>query len=62
MIALVLRGMSQRRLRSVLTALASLLGVAMSACTYVQTDQISTAFEDIQQTANEGTDAMTGSL
>ena len=58
MTALVLRGMAQRRLRSALTALAILLGVAMIAGTYVQTDQISTAFEDIQQTANEGTDAV----
>ncbi|HET9739644.1 MAG TPA: FtsX-like permease family protein [Solirubrobacteraceae bacterium] len=58
MIALVLRGMAQRRLRSALTALAILLGVAMIAGTYVQTDQIRTAFEDIQQTANEGTDAV----
>ena len=58
MIALVLRGMAQRRLRSALTALAILLGVAMIAGTYVQTDQISTAFEDIQQTANAGTDAV----
>jgi putative ABC transport system permease protein len=58
MTALVLRGMAQRRLRSALTALAILLGVAMIAGTYVQTDQISTAFEDIQQTANQGTDAV----
>ena len=58
MIALVLRGMAQRRLRSVLTGLAVLLGVAMIAGTYVQTDQIRTAFEDIQATANEGTDAV----
>ena len=50
MIALVLRGMAQRRLRSALTALAILLGVAMIAGTYVQTDQISTAFEDIPDT------------
>ena len=58
MIALVLRGMGQRRLRSALTALAVLLGVAMIAGTYVQTDQISTAFEDIQATANQGTDVV----
>jgi putative ABC transport system permease protein len=58
MIALVLRGLGQRRLRSALTALAILLGVAMIAGTYVQTDQIRTAFEDIEQTANQGTDAV----
>jgi putative ABC transport system permease protein len=58
MIALALRGLAQRRLRSALTALAVLLGVAMIAGTYVQTDQINTAFEDIQHTANAGTDVV----
>ncbi len=58
MIALALRGLAERRLRSALTALAVLLGVAMIAGTYVQTDQINTAFEDIQQTANAGTDVV----
>ena len=58
MISLVVRGMAQRRLRSALTALAILLGVAMIAGTYVQTDQIRNAFEDIQQTANQGTDVL----
>jgi putative ABC transport system permease protein len=58
MIALVLRGLAQRRLRSALTAIAILLGVAMIAGTYVLTDQISTAFEDIEQTANQGVDAV----
>jgi putative ABC transport system permease protein len=58
MTALVLRGLAQRRLRSALTALAILLGVAMIAGTYVQTDQIRSAFEDITQTANAGTDVV----
>ena len=58
MTALVLRGMAQRRLRAALTALAILLGVAMIAGTYVQTDQIRTAFEEIEQTANAGMDAV----
>ncbi|HEX7298299.1 MAG TPA: ABC transporter permease [Solirubrobacteraceae bacterium] len=49
--------MGQRKLRSALTAVAILLGVAMIAGTYVQTDQIRTAFEDIEQTANGGVDA-----
>ena len=40
MISLVLRGLAQRKLRSALTAIAILLGVAMIAGTYVQTDQI----------------------
>jgi putative ABC transport system permease protein len=54
MTALVLRGIGQRKLRSTLTAIAILLGVAMIAGTYVQTDQITRAFEEIQQTANRG--------
>jgi putative ABC transport system permease protein len=54
MTALVLRGLAERRLRSVLTGLAVLLGVAMIAGTYVQTDQIRQAFTDIEQTANSG--------
>lgn len=58
MTALVLRGLAQRRLRSALTALAILLGVAMIAGTYVLTDQIRTAFEDIEQTANQDVDAV----
>jgi putative ABC transport system permease protein len=58
MIGLALRSMAQRKLRAALTALAVLLGVAMIAGTYVQTDQISTAFEEIEQTANAGVDAV----
>ena len=58
MIALALRSMAQRKLRAALTAVAVLLGVAMIAGTYVQTDQITSAFEDIQQTANAGVDVV----
>jgi putative ABC transport system permease protein len=58
MTTLVLRGMIERRLRSALTAVAILLGVAMVAGTFVQTDQITRAFEDIQHTANSGTDVV----
>jgi putative ABC transport system permease protein len=57
-IKLSLRGMSQRRLRSALTAIAVLLGVAMISGTYVLTDQIRNAFGEISETANEGTDAI----
>jgi len=57
MIAIALRSMGQRKLRSALTAIAILLGVAMIAGTYVQTDQIRAAFDDILQTANSGVDA-----
>jgi putative ABC transport system permease protein len=58
MIGLALRSLGQRKLRAALTALAVLLGVAMIAGTYVQTDRISTAFEDIEQTARAGTDVV----
>ena len=58
MIALALRSMAQRKLRAALTAVAIVLGVAMIAGTYVQTDQITSAFEDIQQTANAGVDVV----
>jgi len=57
MIAVALRSMAQRKLRTALTAIAVLLGVAMIAGTYVQTDQIRAAFDDILQTANQGVDA-----
>ena len=51
MILLALRSMAQRKLRTALTAVAIVLGVAMIAGTYVQTDQISSAFEQIEQGA-----------
>jgi putative ABC transport system permease protein len=57
-IKLALRGMAERRLRSALTGIAVLLGVAMIAGTYVLTDQIHAAFSDINQTANQGRDAV----
>ena len=58
MFALALRGLAQRKLRSSLTALAILLGVAMVAGTFVLTDQIARAFEDIQRDANAGIDVV----
>lgn len=56
MIALALRGMAQRKLRSVLTAIAVVLGVAMVAGTYVQTDQIRGAFDDLTRAGLAGVD------
>ena len=58
MTALVLRGIVQRRLRSLLTGLAVLLGVAMIAGTYIQTDQIERAFTEITQATNAGSDVV----
>ena len=56
MTVLVLRSLAERKLRSALTAVAIMLGVAMIAGTYVQTDQIRTAFTDIEQAINAGVD------
>ena len=56
--ALVLRGIAQRRLRSLLTGIAVLLGVAMIAGTYITTDQIQRAFTEITQANNAGSDAV----
>ena len=57
MTAIALRSIAERKLRSTLTAIAIMLGVAMIAGTYVQTDQIRTAFSDIEQSINDGVDA-----
>ncbi len=58
MITLALRGMGERKLRSILTAIAVLLGVAMVSGTYVLTDGIRGAFAKINETAKQGTDAV----
>jgi putative ABC transport system permease protein len=58
MTSLALRGLAARKLRSALTATAILLGVAMVAGTYVLTDQIRNAFDDIQSNAVEGLDVI----
>ncbi len=60
MIALALRGLAARRLRSALTAVAVVLGVAMVAGTFVLTDQIRNAFDAIQSQAVEGLDVVVG--
>ena len=56
MIALTLEGLVERKLRSALTAIAVLLGVAMIAGTYVLTDQIRSGFEDLQKTGYSAVD------
>ena len=56
MIGVILGGLVERKLRSALTALAVLLGVAMIAGTYVLTDQIRSGFEDLEKTAFGGVD------
>jgi putative ABC transport system permease protein len=58
MLALVLRGFSQRKLRVLLTGIAIALGVALMAGTYVLTDTINNSFAGIFRTANKGHDVV----
>jgi putative ABC transport system permease protein len=58
MIRLVVRGLLARKLRTILTSIAIVLGVAMVAGTFILTDQISSAFDDIFQAGNEKIDAV----
>jgi putative ABC transport system permease protein len=51
-----LRSMASHKLRTVLTAIAIVLGTAMMAGTFVITDQIRNAFSDIFGTSFAGTD------
>jgi putative ABC transport system permease protein len=55
---LALRGLAARKLRTSLSALAVVLGVAMIVGTYVLTDQITNAFEDITAQGVEGIDVI----
>ncbi|NLT93804.1 MAG: ABC transporter permease, partial [Actinobacteria bacterium] len=55
MTRLALRSLAARPLRTVLTLLAILLGVAMITGTYVLTDQIDNGFADIIETSLKGT-------
>jgi putative ABC transport system permease protein len=54
MTRIVLRGIRTRKLRTILTALAILLGVAMIAGTFVLTDTIKVAFNQIFTQGNKG--------
>jgi putative ABC transport system permease protein len=58
MLALVLRGFLQRKLRAILTAIAVALGVALMAGTYILTDTINNSFAGIFKTANAGHDVV----
>jgi putative ABC transport system permease protein len=58
MLALVLRGFMQRKLRVLLTTIAIALGVALMAGTYVITDTINNSFAGIFKTANQGSDVV----
>jgi putative ABC transport system permease protein len=58
MLALVLRGFMQRKLRVLLTGIAIALGVALMAGTYILTDTINNSFAGIFKTANAGHDVV----
>ncbi|MBW8741767.1 MAG: FtsX-like permease family protein [Acidobacteria bacterium] len=58
MTAFALRGLLLRKLRTALTGVAILLGVAMISGTYVLTDSISNAFDAIFTQTYRGTDAV----
>jgi putative ABC transport system permease protein len=57
MISVALRGMMRRKLRTALTAIAIVLGVALITGTYVLTDSIKGAFGGIFTQVYRGTDA-----
>ncbi len=57
MIRFAVRGLLGRKLRTVLTAVAVVLGVAMISGTYVLTDSIATAFDSIFSVTYRNTDA-----
>ena len=56
MTGLALRGLGERKLRSALTAIAVLLGVAMIAGTYVLTDQMRGGFAELNRSVYGGVD------
>jgi putative ABC transport system permease protein len=55
---IALRGLLARRMRSALTALAVLLGVTMISGTFVLTDTIEAAFDELFEAQNRGADAV----
>jgi putative ABC transport system permease protein len=57
-ISVALRGLAGRKLRAALTAVAIVLGVAMVSGTYVLTDTIDKAFDNIFQDSYANTDAV----
>ena len=58
MIQVALRGLAGRKFRTVLTATAIVLGVAMMSGAYVLTDTIDKAFDAIFVESYAGTDAV----
>ena len=58
MIGVTLRGLSARKIRSFLTALAVVIGISMVSGTYVLTDTFQKAFDSIFTESYAGTDAI----
>ena len=58
MIKFALKGLLSRKLRTGLTALAIVLGVAMISGTYVLTDSIDSAFDQIFTDVRQGSDVV----
>src|SRR5919112_5407002 len=58
MIALTLRGLAERRLRAVLTALAVVLGVAMVSASFTVSDTMKRGADSLSVSAYGGTDAV----
>jgi putative ABC transport system permease protein len=56
--AFALKGLLGRKLRTILTAFAIVLGVATVSGTYVLTDSIDKAFDTIFTEARQGSDAV----
>src|SRR3954453_20484601 len=56
MLAISLRGMAARKIRTILIAIAVVLGVALISGTYILTDTINRQFDSIFQTASKGVD------
>jgi putative ABC transport system permease protein len=56
MLAITLRGIASRKLRTGLTAFAVVLGIALVSGTYLLTDTINHTFDQVFQTANQGVD------
>jgi ABC-type antimicrobial peptide transport system permease subunit len=57
-IKVALRGLAGRKLRAVLTGIAIVLGVAMISGTYILTDTVQRAFNDLLVDSYAGTDAV----
>lgn len=56
MIALSLRGLVSRKLRTVLTAMAIVLGVGLVSGTYILTDTMNKSFDNVFSSVNRNTD------